>query len=226
MAVGLIYRHTLIYESAMFVLYGRHYFSRYRAIADLVAPRTSVLDVCCGPAILYDRYLRHKPVDYLGLDINAGFIKRLIRRGGRGTVWDLRRDEPLPRADYVIMQASLYHFLPDPRPVLNRMVEAACNQVIIAEPVRNLAQTRWPALASFARVLTDAGTGRQPRRFTERSLDELLAGLSLPVRRAFLISGGREKIYVIDKDCRQAMSDASRQQKNFMSGTACSLAHS
>ena len=110
MTTSLIYRSALIYELAMIGLYGRHYFSRYRAIADLIVPGSSVLDLCCGPGILYDRYLRQKSIDYTGLDINSRFIKRLNYRGINGKIWDLRKDEPLPLADFVIMQASLYGY--------------------------------------------------------------------------------------------------------------------
>src|SRR5258705_7630934 len=112
MATSLIYRNASVYELAMLLLYGRHYPSRYRAIADLIPAGSSVLDLCCGPALLHRRYLKHKSVQYTGLDINKVFIDRLNRQGGCGRICDLRSEEPLPSADYVIMQASLYHFLP------------------------------------------------------------------------------------------------------------------
>jgi ubiquinone/menaquinone biosynthesis C-methylase UbiE len=82
MATSLIYRSASLYELAMLLLYGRHYTSRYRAIAELVPVGSSVLDLCCGPALLYHRYLRTKDVQYTGLDINANFIARLLRRTG------------------------------------------------------------------------------------------------------------------------------------------------
>jgi SAM-dependent methyltransferase len=199
LAASLIYKSAVLYELAMMGLYGRHYSSRYRTVADLIPPESSVLDLCCGPAVLYGRYLRQKSVDYTGLDLNEIFIKGLIRRGVRAKVWDVRKDEPLPRADYVIMQASLYHFLPDPLPILNRMLEAAREQIIVAEPIRNLTCTKLPLLTSFARLLTDPGIGGQPYRFTERTLDDTMSNLCSHAPHTLLISGGREKIYVIQK---------------------------
>ena len=183
----------------MLALYGRHYPSRYRAIADLIPAEASVVDLCCGPALLFSRYLRHKNVQYTGLDVNAGFIEKLIRAGARGQVWDLRKAEPLPQADYVIMQASLYHFLPDALPIIERMLKAARRQVIIAEPIRNLATSGSPLLAALGRLFTNPGVGEQPHRFTEESLDELFSGYDSRVDRSFLIAGGREKVYVINK---------------------------
>lgn len=196
MAASLIYKSATLYELAMIALYGRHYPLRYRAVADLIPPESSVLDLCCGPAVLYERYLRQKSVNYTGLDINAAFVNRLSRRGVRAMVWDVREDAALPPADYVVMQASLYHFLPDPLPVLSRMMEAARKRVIIAEPVRNLACAKLPLLASFARSLANPGSGSQPYRFTEQMLDGLIARLCQPPPLAFQISGGREKVYV------------------------------
>jgi SAM-dependent methyltransferase len=183
----------------MVLLYGRHYFARYRAVAGLIPAGASVLDVCCGPATLYHRYLRHKAVRYTGLDLNAKFVRRLVRCGARGQLWDLQSEDPLPRADYVIMQASLYHFLPNPAPVIERMLQAAGEQVIVAEPIRNLSRSNWPLIASLARLLTDLGAGVLQERFTEETLDEFFARYRAQVTACFLIPGGREKVFVLAK---------------------------
>ena len=198
MTSSLVYRSAWLYEFFIMGLYGRHYAARYRAIADLIPGGCRVLDLCCGPGVLFDRHLRHRHVDYMGLDINARFIDRLNRRGARARLWDLREDRPLPEADVVIMQASLYQFLPDPAPVLGRMLRAARRRVILAEPIRNLADSRNPLLAAVARRQTDPGDGAQPLRFTEATLDAFLARAPARPRRSFLIPGGREKVYLIE----------------------------
>jgi SAM-dependent methyltransferase len=197
-AASLVYRDPLVYEIVMIALYGRHYAARSRAIADLIPAGASVLDVCCGPGLLYERHLRRKPVDYTGIDVNPRFVDRVNRLGGRGRIADLRDDAPLPRADHVVMQSSLYHFLPDAAPVVERLFQAAREQVILSEPVRNLASGRVPVLSRLARRHTDAGLGAVPGRFDEAMLDTLVASLSIRPRHAFLIPGGREKIYVFD----------------------------
>ncbi|MEK6323479.1 MAG: class I SAM-dependent methyltransferase [Acidobacteriota bacterium] len=198
MATSLIYKSAEIYELAMLLLYGRHYPSRYRKIAELIPSSSSVLDLCCGPALLYQRYLQPKSVQYTGLDLNAKFIDRLIRRGGRGKLWDLRSDEPLPAADYVIMQASLYHFLPDASPIVNRMLQAAHKRVIIAEPIRNLATSNSRLLALLGRLSTNPGSGEQHLRFDEASLADFFSAYSSHIVQSFTIAGGREKVYVLD----------------------------
>jgi trans-aconitate methyltransferase len=200
LATSLIYKSTPLYQLVMLALYGRHLDSRYRAIAELIAEGASVVDLCCGPPILFRRYLRHRSVRYTGLDINAKFIDQLARSGGEGRVWDLRKDVPLPAADYVIMQGALYDFLPDALPVVERMFAAAQKQVIIAEPIRNLASSKFTWLRWIARHLTDPGSGAQPHRFTQQSLDEFLAAYAGRLERSFLIPGGREKVYVFNRN--------------------------
>jgi SAM-dependent methyltransferase len=197
MSKSFIYKNSFVYESAMLLLYGHHYPSRYSSIAELIPDGSSVLDLCCGPAFLYQRYLRSKNVQYTGLDINANFIARLIRRGGSGQVFDLRSKEPLPSADYVIMQASLYHFLPDASPIVNRMLQAARTQVIIAEPIRNLTTSSSGLLSLLGRLFTNPGSGEQRLRFTEASLADFFSAYGPRVVQSFTIAGGREKVYVL-----------------------------
>ena len=154
--------------------------------------------MCCGPALLYQRYLRKKSVQYTGLDLNAKFIDRLNRQGGHGKVWDLRSDEPLPAADYVIMQASLYHFLPNPSPIVNRMLQAAHKRVIIAEPILNLATSKSRLLSLLGRLSTNPGSGEQHLRFNEASLTDFFSAYSSHIVQSFTIAGGREKLYMLD----------------------------
>jgi len=198
-ATSLIYRSSSLYELAMLLLYGRHYTSRYQAIADLIPSGSTVVDLCCGPALLYHRYLQKKSVRYTGLDVNARFIAKLTRNGGEGQVWDLRTDQPLPKADHVIMQASLYHFLPEPGPIVDRMLEAAQKQIVIAEPIRNLTNSDSRVLSFLGRAFTSPGVGQHSERFTEETLDSFFAAYRSMVSFSTKIAGGREKLYVLER---------------------------
>ena len=195
---SLVYRNPLLYESLMIALYGRHYAARFRVIAELIPAGSRVLELCCGPGILFRRYLKRKRIAYVGLDINTRFIARVCRHSGRGIVWDLHVDRPLPAADTLVMQASLYQFLPDAEPVFRRMLAAARVQLIIAEPIRNLANSRLKGLAAFASRQTDPGLGGRPLRFTEETLEAFFDGLELRPTYRFTIPGGREKVYVFN----------------------------
>jgi len=197
LATSLIYRTGPGYELAMRILYGRHYQSLYTAIAGLIEADSSVLDLCCGPGTLFTGYLKAKRVQYTGLYINPAFISGLCNQGIKGEVWDLRRDKPLPSPDYVVMQASLYHFLPDPSPVLDRMLKAARLKVIIAEPVRNLASSANPLLRLVGRLFTNPGSGEASRRFTDSSLDQFFQTYASRITASMPIPGEREKIFVL-----------------------------
>ena len=183
----------------MLLLYGRHYFARHRAVADLVEPNSSVLELCCGPGKLYRRYLRNKTISYTGLDLNARFIKNLAKTGARGEVCDITTSKPLPESDYVIMQASLYHFLPDVSPILDRMMTAAKKALIMSEPVRNLADARLGLVRSLSARFANVGKRNEVLRFNEASLDDLFARLGYVPARTLFISGGREKVYLFRK---------------------------
>src|SRR4051794_4994884 len=76
-AGSLVYHNAIIYELVMILLYGRHYVARYKTVADLIPEGSSVLDICCGPGVLFDRYLRARSVEYTGVDVNPLFIERV-----------------------------------------------------------------------------------------------------------------------------------------------------
>ena len=142
-------------------------------------------------------YLKAKGVRYRGLDLNPLFIQRLRRLGVDADVADVGAEGPLPRAEIVLIQASLYHFLPDARPLIDRMRASALHTVIISEPVRNLATSRWPLVARLAGASASPGDRHHSDRFTEASLDALMAGYGDAVCESRLIPGGRDKIYLL-----------------------------
>lgn len=197
MSAGLVYRSAVGYELVMHALYGRHYPDRLRAVAEHVPAGASVLELCPGPGALYARHLRKRAGAYTAIDLNARFVARLNKLGASAFVLDLTAPGQLPEADVVIMQASLYHFLPDAHEVVDRMLAAARLRTIVAEPIRNLAGSAIPVLAALSRLTTDAGAGGHARRFTEDSLDELMVRYADATLAAFTIRGGREKVFVL-----------------------------
>jgi SAM-dependent methyltransferase len=191
---SVIYRSARGYELLMRALYGRHYAARIAAVAEQVPAEASVVELCCGPGTMYLTHLRDHH-QYVGLDINAGFVSALRRRGVDARLADLSGDAPLPQADVVIMQASLYHFLPDAGRIVERMVAAARDRVVVSEPIRNLASSGLPLIGWLGRRGANPGVGGHADRFTAATLDALMA--RYPVSSTFLIPGGREKVYLL-----------------------------
>ncbi len=206
MSTSLVYRSALGYELLMRALYGRHYAARMRAVAEQVPPGASVLELCCGPGTLYLRHLRSRAGGYIGVDVNPGFVARLKARGVDARAFDLAAgEEPLPSADVVILQASLYHFLPRPERIIDRMLAAARDRVIVSEPVRNLASSTNPLIARVGRRAADPGVGGHAQRFTEEMLADLLERYRERMLKSFAIPGGRERVNVLS-----ALPDRSR----------------
>lgn len=125
-------------------------------------------------------------------------VARLRQAGVDARRVDLAdHEEPLPAAQVVIMQASLYHFLPQAKPLVERMLTAAARRVIISEPVRNLATSDHQWVHALGARAADPGVDGHTSRFTERTLDELMALWSVRILDSFQIPGGREKVYVL-----------------------------
>jgi SAM-dependent methyltransferase len=199
LSTSLVYRSAAGYELLMRALYGRHYSDRMRAVAEQVPDGASVLELCCGPGTLYLRYLRTRTSGYVGIDVNPRFVEQLRRRGVDTRRLDLAASagDPLPPADAVILQASLYHFLPDPERILDRMLDAARDRVIVSEPVRNLASSENPLISRVGRRAADPGVGGHAQRFTEETLAGLMERYRERILRSFPIPGGREMVYVV-----------------------------
>jgi len=199
MSTSIIYKSSLLYEAFLMIRYRGEYRERSAAIAGLIPEGSSVVDLCCGPATLYFSHLKAKQVSYVGLDINRGFVDRLSARGVKAYFWDAAEDQPLPEADYVVMQGSLYHFLPDPYPIVDRMLAAARRNVLLTEPVQNLADSKNPVVSWMASKLADPGTGDQASRFNERLFGEFVDHYRPDGRVIdyYPIAAGRERLCVL-----------------------------
>jgi SAM-dependent methyltransferase len=195
---SLIYRSAWGYGLTMRVLYGRYYAARDAAVAAHVPDGSSVLELCCGPARLYLRELRSRTRSYVAIDANKGFVERLRRRGIDARQADVATAD-LPRADVVLMQASLYHFLPEDQAVamIERMMAAASDRVVVSEPVRNLADSRVGIVARLAAGGAATADGAQPQRFDAASLRALMEHFGTAVVHAGPVPGGREHVYVL-----------------------------
>lgn len=215
MSASLIYANAHVYELLMRGLYGRHYAARMRTVAEQVPRGASVLELCCGPGTLYRRYLRDRADGYIGLDINAGFVAGLRRDGIDARRLDLAdAGQPLPPADVAIIQASLYHFLPDAATLIDRMLAAARRLVIVSEPIRNLSSSGLPLVGRLGRRAADPGVGGHTQRFDEPALDELMSRYREQTLSVLTIPGDREKIYLL------APATARRTPLDDRSGTA------
>jgi hypothetical protein len=181
----------------MRVLYHGHFEERYRQIADQIPEGSSVVDLCAGDSLLYLRHLRHRGVRYIGLDISPRLVRWAQRHGVDAREFNLRRD-PIPPADLILIQASLYQFLPDAAGIVRRMLSAARRSVIVSEPVHNLSSSSNRLVAGISRRLTtpDDAEGYTGERFDREGLMTLLRSTGT-IERSFPIAGGRELMVIL-----------------------------
>lgn len=194
-AQSFIYSNRRAYHWLMRSLYGRHFEDRYRAIAAQVPASSRVVDVCAGDAYLYLKHLRPKAVSYLALDASPQLVAWARRRGVAARRFDLWNDD-LPDGDIVIMQASLYQFLPQADRMVDKLLAAARQQVIITEPIRNIADSDNPVLALIGKRFTrPAGAQYAAQRFNRDSFTALCN--SFPELQTLAeLPGGREMLAV------------------------------
>lgn len=194
---SIVYWHPFIYSLFIKFSFKRNYTDRYRAIADIIPKNSSIIDVCCGDCRLYN-FLKSRYVDYLGLDFNKNFIMEAKKKGIKGTLFNIYIDE-IPRTDYVIMQGSLYQFIPNHAWVLNKLYDAAGKCLIISEPVKNYASSRSRFVSLIAKMLNNPGDGIKVNRFNISTLKEAMRPYERNIVKEFYITSGIEYVVVVKK---------------------------
>lgn len=196
MKSSIVYRSPFIYGLVMRFLYGLNYSKRYKVLVKHIPPGDTVLDVCCGDGVLYTKYLKGRN-NYKGIDINATFIKRLAESGADAECADVLNME-WPQADVVVMQASLYQFMPRHCEVVDKMIACARKRLIISEPIRNMASSKVRVIAALAKHSVNPGNGHKVMRFDESTFRTLFLERYHTHAPAFqMVSGGRECIVIL-----------------------------
>jgi hypothetical protein len=194
---SVIYRSPLLYHFVMRALHGRHFQDRYLAVSAEVPEGADVVELCAGDAWLYKHYLRPKGVKYLGLDNSPQFVRAAKEEGLDIRIHDAFRD-PIPEASVVIMQASLHLFHANVETVISRMLDAAKQKVIIAEPIRNMSDSPNPLAAWIGRKMTTPhGSGpNHTHRYNPETFRSLMNRFP-ECERVFFEKGEREMVAVL-----------------------------
>lgn len=190
-----IYWHPSIYHFAIRTLYGKDFDTRYRALAELIPENSQVVELCMGDAYLYRNYLQRKNVQYLGLDINHVFVRSASKKNIAAKVHNHLTDE-FPAAEIIVMQGSLYQFIPDEKKIIGKMLHSAGKKALISEPVRNRAHSKNRIIRIVSQYGVDPGTGKKTERFSEQSLLECFSSFS---EFKMTVKAGKEIIGVFEK---------------------------
>ena len=193
-STGFAYAHPWTYGAIMRVLHWGDFEERYAVVSRHVPPGASVVDLCCGDAALASRLSQAK--SYVGLDANEGFVRHGQRRGVDTRLWDAHRD-PIPDADVVVIQSSLYQFHPEDGALLSRALTAARMRLVVAEPITNWLTHGRPWQKFLARRMTRVGGRKFDFRHDEATLAALVR--TLPSRHVEMKRAGRDLVIAIDK---------------------------
>lgn len=195
--VSLIYKSHKIYSVLIKLLYGKYFLKRYRELIDYIPKGDTVLDVCSGDCNLYHFAIKGRN-QYTGVDINVSGLKK--NRNINQKQLDIIKD-PIPKADIVIIQGSLYQFQPNQKKIIDKLLEAAKKKVIISEPIINLANSKNSLIAFIAKYSVNPGTGDATKRFTKSSLNYLFkSNYRNIIETSFTAAGGRDMVYILKAD--------------------------
>jgi hypothetical protein len=107
----------------MNLLYAGGYKERFRKIARLLEdfPKgAQVLELCFGDTYIAE-FCKNNGYGWLGIDLNAEFVKHAQRLGFDARLDDLTMVDNLPKAHACIIVGSLYHFHPNELSLLTKM---------------------------------------------------------------------------------------------------------
>ncbi|MEH2158043.1 methionine biosynthesis protein MetW [Nostoc sp.] len=197
---SLIYLNPTFYNLTMRLIYRNGFHNRYESIASLIPENSTVLKACCGDCYLYKHYLLPKNVKYTGLDINRSFISSAKKSGINVRYNNLLSSDYIPEAEYTIIQASMYHFLPNNVDfIYKKLFNATKKEIIIVEPIKNFSTSSNCIIKLISRYLANPGTGHATQRFTVTTFEEFCYRYSGNLKNLFKIANGREMCAVFHK---------------------------
>jgi hypothetical protein len=80
--------------------------------------------------------------------------------------------DEIPKTDYILMQGSLYHFIPEEKNLIQKLLEACNKEIIISESVDNLSNSESKIKSFLAEQFSKAKTGQSKLKFTTKTLSE------------------------------------------------------
>ena len=194
---SMLYWHPYSYKFLVRLMYKKHYGELYETINDLIAENSSVVDVCCGDSYLQS-FFENKNIEYLGLDFNPTFINFSSKRGINAKLFNIYKDD-IPQADYIVIQTSLYQFIPNHDQILQKLYQAADKYLIITETLKSLGGSGNKFVSSIGRFLNNPGDGVKAERFVMPTFKKAMEPFQKNIENEFFINGGLDYLVVIKK---------------------------
>ena len=194
---SILYWHPYIYKFLMKLRFKKYFNERYEAINELIPAGSSVVDVCCGDSFLYS-FLKNKKIEYLGLDFNPSFIKNSIKQGINVKLFNIYED-PIPPADFVVIQASLYQFIPNHQKLLHKLYNSANKYLIITETIDSYGSSNNKFISFVGKILNNPGDGIKKERFTYLTFKKAIEPFKNKIENEISICGDLDILVSIKK---------------------------
>lgn len=166
---GWVYWSGFLYHTLLRLLHGKAHGKMYEQVANMVGD-LSILDLCCGDGQLA-RKLSHER--YAGIEINPRFVRNLRCRGLHVVEGDVRIVE-YPSAQCAVLVESFYHFLPDGKTLINKILSLPFQKVIIVESMSHWSDHSASWISAFAKWSTRVRGREFIKRLSPGEFKEML----------------------------------------------------
>ena len=166
-----IYWHPKLYSFAMRQLYGSFYESRYTHLQKLIPDNCQLLELCMGDLHFYEHYLKSKNIQYSCADVNPVFVTAAKSKNINSRLIDILKDE-IPKSDYILIQASLYHSIPNQVDLIQKLLNSTNKQLIITESTQNVSNSGNKIKSFLGAALSKAKSGQSKIKFDQPMLKE------------------------------------------------------
>lgn len=166
---SITYWHPFLYKILMKLLFRGSYNSRYLEIANIIENNSSVIDVCCGDAKLYE-FLKKKNIKYTGVDFSRTFYNFLKKKKIDIINMDIKNEKIPIKADYVVIQSSLYQFIPNHIDLVKKLLAVSKKYLIIQETVKSYTTSSNKLLSIIGKFLNNPGDGYKTERLDRKKL--------------------------------------------------------
>lgn len=193
-----IYWHPFLYQAAIKLSFGSRLKARYFNLQKHIPANSNLLELCMGDAFLYLNYLKQKNINYTCVDVNTAFINSAKKKGINCLQMNVETEE-IPKSDYILMQGSLYHFIPHQKQIIQKLLDACNKELIISENIKNLSNHNSALKSYLGKIISNAGYGQSKIKFTKSLLEETFSDFKSRIKIWEELPDNNEIIIVLNK---------------------------
>ena len=113
---------------------------------------------------------RDNIIKYTGIDFNNVFLNHLRKKKIDVIHMDINQEKIPIKADYVVLQSSLYQFIPNHLQIIRKLLDVTQKYLIIQETVVSYTQSSNLLLSIIGKILNNPGDGYKTQRLDKQNL--------------------------------------------------------